>query len=73
MRNNLSMPEIECAVCAAPVDEIEYYDDPATLNRVISVRCHGQTETVRISATVWMTFTPDDVRWGKAFVRKKIE
>lgn len=72
MRNNLPTPEIECAVCATLVDEIAYYDDPATLDRVLSVRCHGQVETVRIPATVWMTFTPDDVRWGKAFVRKTI-
>ena len=72
MRNNLSTPEIECAVCAKLVDEITYYDDPATMYRVVSVRCHGQVETVRIPATVWMTFTPDDVRWGKAFVRKTI-
>lgn len=66
------VPAIECAVCSKQVDYVEWCDEPATLDRVISVRCHGQVETVRIPATVWMTFTPDDVRWGKAFVRKAV-
>ena len=52
---------------------VEWCDEPATLDRVISVRCHGQVETVRVPATVWMEFHPRDVRWGKAFETRRID
>ena len=64
---------IECAVCGKQVDYVEWCDELATLDRVISVRCHGQVETVRVPATVWMEFHPRDVRWGKAFETRRID
>ena len=68
----MDCPRITCAVCDTLIEMVEWYDEPHTMDRVILVHCHGQVETVRIPATVWMDFTPRDVTWGRAFEQRRI-
>jgi hypothetical protein len=38
-----------CAVCKKPVDELTVEDGIMFDGRIFTVRCHGQTEQVRVS------------------------
>lgn len=43
------MLKIMCAVCLKPVESVEWFDDYPTNERVIRVRCHGETDEMRLS------------------------
>jgi hypothetical protein len=46
----VNTPRIRCAICQKPVDAIEWLDDYTTRDRVIRVRCHGDTDEMRLPA-----------------------
>lgn len=40
---------ITCAICARPVDRVEWFDDLISMNRVIIAHCHGSKDEMRLS------------------------
>lgn len=41
----------DCAVCKAPVADVEFWQDPARAVFVVKVRCHGAEETSELKVS----------------------
>lgn len=57
-----------CAVCNKPVDQIEWFDDPANHVRVFRVFCHGKIEEQTLTDQMLFRMVPGtEIAVGKAF------
>lgn len=45
----MKLPKINCAICKRHVDKVTIYEDFATNEIVITVKCHGDNEEMRIA------------------------
>ena len=69
--------QITCAVCNAPVQMIERYDDPVSDCVVLRAHCHGEIDEMRISRLDLVRtpglFEAIGASQGVAFAIKKLE
>jgi hypothetical protein len=64
--NDRAPPFPYCALCKAPVREMQWWDDFVTECRCVKVECHGQSETTRIPYRLFMDRRLD-IKPGVAF------
>ena len=46
---NIQFTGITCVICNKPVDKVEYWRNMRSMDRVMTVYCHGEKETRSIS------------------------
>jgi len=61
-----------CDVCNKPVETFEQVFDPVSNRVLLTVRCHGEEETMRVGMDQILDLIESGCSGGRAFVRPRI-
>jgi len=67
--NTRELPWPVCSVCNRPVESMESYFDREAREVVFVAKCHGDTETTRVSE---LDLLSTDLRTGLAFTNRRL-